>query len=52
MTKMESNGWKVVFNNYNYEYNYIYKYNYNYKLNIFMTFIINKSNNYKQIAEV
>ncbi len=30
MTTMESNGWKVAFNNYNYEYNYIYKYNYNY----------------------
>ncbi len=51
---MESNCWKVVFNNYNYEYNYIYKYFYNYKLNncIFMTFIVNKSNNYKQPVEV
>ncbi len=51
---MESNCWKVVFNNYNYEYNYIYKYFYNYKLNnyIFITFIVNKFNHYKQIVEI
>ncbi len=50
---MESNGWKVVFNSCNYEYNsMIYKYQLKLKDYIFMTFIVNKSNNYKQIGEV